>query len=144
MCLWFCSQHVLQVVSQHALQVSRGSLPACLAGLQAHTQGGSWGVWPGGSPGPHPMGFPGPHPGGSPGPHLQEGGYPSMHWGRPPPQADGYCCGRYTSYWNAFLSFFNFWFLRTKFEIPRCAFGEELFLWSKPTCKDDSLPHTRK
>ena len=44
--------------------------------------------------------------------------YPSMHWGSHPPQADishhalgqtlppradGYCCGRYTSYWNAFL-----------------------------------------
>ena len=25
-------------------------------GLQAHTQGGIWGVWPGGSPGPHPGG----------------------------------------------------------------------------------------
>ena len=23
----------------------------------------------------------------------------------PPPQADGYCCGRYASYWNAFLSY---------------------------------------
>ena len=39
------SQHALQVVSQHALQqVSRGRggvIPACLAGFQAHTQGGS-------------------------------------------------------------------------------------------------------
>ena len=33
-----------------------GGIPACLVGLQAHTQGGSWGVWPGGSPGPHPGG----------------------------------------------------------------------------------------
>ena len=33
--------------------------------------------------------------------------YPSMHWGRhPPPPADGYCCGRYASYWNAFLFIF--------------------------------------
>ena len=32
------------------------------------------------------------------------GWYPSMHWGRPP-QRDGYCCGRYASYWNAFLYF---------------------------------------
>ena len=24
----------------------------------------------------------------------------------PPYQADGYCCGRYASYWNAFLSLF--------------------------------------
>ena len=34
------SQHALQVVSQHALQqVLGGGIPACLAGLQAHTQG---------------------------------------------------------------------------------------------------------
>ena len=33
-----------------------------------------------------------------------EGVYPSMHWGRHPPSpADGYCSGRYASYWNAFL-----------------------------------------
>ena len=31
------------------------------------------------------------------------GVYSSMHWGRHPPPADGYCCGRYASYWNAFL-----------------------------------------
>ena len=32
-------------------------IPACLAGLQAHTQGGGWGVWPRrGSPGPHQWG----------------------------------------------------------------------------------------
>ena len=44
------SQHALQVVSQHALQQvsGGGSIPACLAGFQAHTQGGSSGVWPGG------------------------------------------------------------------------------------------------
>ena len=63
MCLWFCSQGV---VSQHAggipaclaagLPGVGGGIPACLAGFQAHTQGGSWGVWPGGSPGPHPRG----------------------------------------------------------------------------------------
>ena len=35
----------------------------------------------------------------------QGGLYPSMHWGRPPPRRDGYCCGRYASYWNAFLFF---------------------------------------
>ena len=42
------SQHALQVVSQHALQqVSKGGggvvvgIPACLAGFQGHTQGGS-------------------------------------------------------------------------------------------------------
>ena len=48
-CQEFCpggvlSKHALQVVSQHALQqVSGGKcgIPACLAGFQAHTQGGS-------------------------------------------------------------------------------------------------------
>ena len=33
------SNHALQVLSQHALQVSGGGIPACLAGLQAHTHG---------------------------------------------------------------------------------------------------------
>ena len=33
-----------------------GGIPACLAGLQAHTQGGSWGVWPGGVSRPTPRG----------------------------------------------------------------------------------------
>ena len=33
-CLWFCSWG--------------GGIPVCLACLQIHTQGGSWGVWPGG------------------------------------------------------------------------------------------------
>ena len=104
------------VVSQHALQVSGGCIPACLAGFQTHTQGGAWGIWPGGSPDLHlgglqatPRGSPGPHPGGSPGPHLgrspgphlggvsrptpggclqahTRGVYASMHWGRPPPR----------------------------------------------------------
>ena len=53
------SQHALQVVSQYALQqVSRGvGIPACLAGFQAHTQGGSLGgSVQGGCPGPHPRG----------------------------------------------------------------------------------------
>ena len=79
------SQHALQVVSHHALQqVSGGDIPACLAGFQACTQGGSlggsgWGEglqahtqgevegdlvqadsqgrsWGGSGPGPHPRG----------------------------------------------------------------------------------------
>ena len=81
------------MVSQHALQVSRpiprGELEGSGRGvLQAHTQGGSlrgltWG-----------RGLQA---------HTQKGVYPSMHGGRPPPPADVYCCGWYTSYWNAFL-----------------------------------------
>ena len=66
------------------LSVHRGAgIPACLAGLQVglqvHTQ--EWG-----SPDP------------------QTGGV-SEHALRqtPLPTADGYCCGRYASYWNAFL-----------------------------------------
>ena len=29
----------------------------------------------------------------------------------PSPGRDGYCCGRYASYWNAFLLLFHFWCL---------------------------------
>ena len=92
-----------------------GGIPACLAGLQAHTQGGvegsgrggvlqahtqggSWGVWPGvWSPGPH-LGV------GSPGPH-RGGVCVSQHALRqtPLPLAGGYCYEQYASYWNAFL-----------------------------------------
>ena len=79
------SQHALQVVSHHTLQqVSGGGYPnmpcrflgphpggkvegSGQGGLQAHTQEGSWGVWPGGLRA-----------------HTQ-GVYPSMHLGRPPP-----------------------------------------------------------
>ena len=57
---------------------------------------------------PRPGGVSRPRPGRSrptPGVDVQaQGVYPSMYWGRHPPPADGYCCGRYTSYWNAFLS----------------------------------------
>ena len=104
------------VLSQHALQVSRptpggGSSGGCgQGGLQAHTQGGSWGdlargvsrptpkgevegICLGGVSRPTPKGklrgiclggVSRPTPGGSPGPHLV-GVYPSMHWGRPLP-----------------------------------------------------------
>ena len=50
-----------------------GGIPACIAGLQTHTQGEVEGSGLGGSPGPHPEGevegsglggSPGPHPGG--------------------------------------------------------------------------------
>ena len=77
------SQHALQVVSQYALQVSRptprGEVEGSgQGGLQAHTQGRSWGVWP--------RGVSRPTPGGSPGPHLG-GGLQTHTWGvsRPTP-----------------------------------------------------------
>ena len=61
-------------------------IPACLAGFQAHSQEGSlWGS-EGGSTGPHPRG-------------ELRGIWPR---GVETPR-DGYCCGRYASYWNAFL-----------------------------------------
>ena len=112
------SQHALQVASQHVLQqVSGGGIQACLAGFQAHTQGGSWGgsgqggACSGGSAcsqrvpalggncslGRVPVpGVPAPR-----GVSCSWGGAcPGRVW-RPP--CDGYCCGRYASYWNAFL-----------------------------------------
>ena len=62
--LWFCLQGGVWYPSMHcrwypSMPCSRspgGHIPTCLAGFQAHTQGGSWGVWPGGSLGPHPKG----------------------------------------------------------------------------------------
>ena len=101
-----------------------GGIPACLAGLQgglqAHTQGGGWGVWPGRSLQAHTQvgvsrptpGGSSPTPGGSPGPHLEgglqahtqgEGGGVFQHALRQNPPADGYCYGRYAPSWNAFL-----------------------------------------
>ena len=83
------SQHALQMVSQHALHVSRpthprGKLRVWAGGVQAHTQGGAA---LGGVPAP--------------------GGWVCLcacSRGSPhPPPPDGYCCGQYASYWNAFL-----------------------------------------
>ena len=107
MCLSFCPQ-------------GEGCIPACLAGLQVHTQGGGWGVWLGGGLQVHTQaggwgvwllgGWPGPRPGGKLR-GLAFGGVtrptpmgciPACTEAEPPP-ADGFCCGRYASYWNAFL-----------------------------------------
>ena len=80
-----------------------GAIPACLAaGLQGEglLPGGGCGllieggllVWFGGAEGhnrrpPHQKA-------------ITEGG---AWWRHLPPPGDGYCCGRYASYWNAFL-----------------------------------------
>ena len=104
-CRWV-SRHALQVsggVSQHALQVSR---PTPKGELEGSGQGRVSRPTPGGAPGPDPGGSPGPHP----------AGYPSMYWGRTPPP-DGYCCGRYASYWNAFLFLFQFTVDKFKFTL---------------------------
>ena len=105
MCLWSVNRWGGSIPACLVAGLQGGGIPACFAGLQAHTQEGSWGVWPGegvsrptprgevegsslgGFPGPHLGRSPGPHPGvglqahtlgESPGPHLGWG-YPSMH-----------------------------------------------------------------
>ena len=96
-CLSFCpregwgvvSQHALQVVSQHALQQGGAcsrrvpALGGCL--LLGGLLGGVCSQWGGACS----RGMGGSAPG----------------WGvcGDPPKADGYCCGRYASYCNAFL-----------------------------------------
>ena len=69
-------QHALQVVSQHALQQGGACSRGCLLWGVACSEGLS-----------------------APGGALLWGGCGNP----PPPKADGYCCGRYASYWNAFL-----------------------------------------
>ena len=86
----------------------QGGIPACLTGLSRPTPKGEvkcqWGVWPGGSPGPHPGGKLRGLAWGSIGPHLQAHTQGGRGVSRPDtPPADGYCCGQYTSDWNAFL-----------------------------------------
>ena len=80
-CLWFCSRRWrwgggggIPACLAAGIQGVGDGISACVAGFQAHTQGGSWrvwlegvsqsttqggswGVWPGGSPIPHPGGF---------------------------------------------------------------------------------------
>ena len=93
-------QHALQVVSQHALQqVSEGGVVSQHAlqqvsrrGVKAHTQGEVEGSGLGGLQ-----------------VHTQEGGIPACTEADTP--QDGYCCGRYASYWNAFLLAVYFYFV---------------------------------
>ena len=60
---WYPGMHCRWYLSMPCSRSpGEGGIPACLAGFQAHTQGGSWGVWPGGLQA-HTLG-------GSPGPHL--------------------------------------------------------------------------
>ena len=66
---------------------------------------GGGGVWQTPPPGRHPLDRLGRHP---PGRHLPGQAPPGRHPPRqtrqtPPPPADGYCSGRYASYWNAFF-----------------------------------------
>ena len=82
------SQQALQVVSQHALQQGGSAV-----GGGACSGGGRWGACSVGSA-------------------LGGGGACSGGALRPPPKADGYCCGRYASYWNELLLNFS---VNTKF-----------------------------
>ena len=68
--------------------------------LQAHTKGGNWG---GSGPGPHPRG----KMRGIRSRHTPKGGIQGFRGIRTrlPPPLINYCCGRYASYWNAFLLF---------------------------------------
>ena len=102
LCFYTCVSVILftgRVVSQHALQVSRptprGKVEEDLArgSPGPHPRGKLRGIWPGGwSPGPHPRGGLQAHTQGEvsrPTPEGRSrgpcpGGYPSMHWGRPP------------------------------------------------------------
>ena len=105
-CLSFCpqggvvSQHALQVVSQHALQHFSGgwypSMPCRWYPSMPCSRS------PGGSPGPHQEGSWGVWPGGGLHTHTR-GGLRAHTQGVSSPPVDGYCRGRYASYWNAFL-----------------------------------------
>ena len=87
--IMLCNRSPQGVVSQHAFQVSR---PTPTGEVEGSGLGG----------------FPGPHPGrklrglawgvSRPTPRGV-----SQHALRQTPPADGYCCGWYASYWNAFL-----------------------------------------
>ena len=94
---WYPSMHFRFYPSMPCRYL--GGIPACLAGLQAHTQGGSWGVWPRGVSRPTPGGLQAHTWGGL---QAQTQGV-SQHALRQTFPADGYCWGWYTSYWNAFL-----------------------------------------
>ena len=80
-----------------------GEIPACLASLQGvlQTHAGGRGV---SRPTPGEGKFPGPYLGGVSRPTPREGGWciPACTEANPS-LTDGYCCGRYASYWNAFL-----------------------------------------
>ena len=96
---WYPSMHCRWYPSMPCRFPGSG-IPACLAGLQAHTQGASRGVWPGGVSRPTPKGeVEGSGRGVSPGPHL--GLFQHARRQTPPTPADSYRCGRCASYWNA-------------------------------------------
>ena len=84
------SQHALQVVSQHALQQGVVSQHA-LQVSRPKPRGGSLGVWPEGVSRPPPRGG------------LQAHNQGVSQHALRQTSPNSYCCGWYTSYWNAFL-----------------------------------------
>ena len=87
------------------LSTGGGGLPQCMLGY--HPLGAGTPPGPGTHPGDqappwtrHP-----PRPGTPRSRHPRPGGtrHPPPGPGTPPTPADGYCCGRYASYWNAFF-----------------------------------------
>ena len=94
-----------------------GGIPACLAGFQAHTQGGKLRGLARGGLQAHTQGkVEGSGLGGLlPRGCLLQGGLLWWGVGLPPPH-DHYCCRRYASYWNAFL-FFDFFSLSCSFSL---------------------------
>ena len=81
---WYPSMHCRWYPSMPRSRSLGGSgIPACLAGFQAHTQGEVEGDLAGEVSRPTPR-----------------GAIPACTEADPP---DGYCCGWYASYWNAFL-----------------------------------------
>ena len=129
LCPWgwgVVSQHALQMVSQHALQqVSGGWYPGMPCRFPGQHQGGKLRGLPRGISRPTPGWVSRLRPRGvSPGPHLggvsrpTTGGCQVHTQGRVCTLActeadplDGYCCGRYASYWNAFLLVCIFWLM---------------------------------
>ena len=130
------------VVSQHALQVSRptpgGEVEgSCLGGSPGPHPGESWGVWPGGSPGPHQGGLSRPTPRGVSQNALRQ----------TPPRADGYCCRRYTSYWNVYLFDGPHTFLcvnHTGYQYAFLRFLAELFRGMLSKCKGENKKSHQK
>ena len=106
---WYPSMHYRWYPSMPCTRSPGGWYPSMPCRFPCpHPRGKSTGI--GGSPGPHPRGklrgiWSGPHPrrGVVPAPGgLLLGGVCSQGGGDLPLR-DGYCCGQYASYWNAFL-----------------------------------------
>ena len=105
--LWRRLHRLIWLITALKRSLPRLCFNTCLSvhgGCLGPDPGGGWGVWLEGVSRPRPRGSlggcPDPHLGGCPGPGL--GCVSQQTLRQTPPSADGYCCGRYASYWNAF------------------------------------------